>query len=164
MNEAHIHLILNHTPILGSLFGLVLMLTGMIRQNAVVLRTGLVTLVVAAVLAMPTQLTGEGAEKVVEHQPGVSRSLLHEHEEAAELAFWVLSATGALALGSVLLLNHQHRRAALLARFALAGALLSFGLMARAGNLGGQIMHPETRSDFVSNAFENEHNASTKLP
>ncbi|MFC7671286.1 hypothetical protein ACFQT0_30695 [Hymenobacter humi] len=85
MNQAHWHLLLNHAPILGSLFGLVLLLLAVaLRLQPVLLRTGLVTLIVAALLTIPTQLTGDGAEEVVEDQPGVSEPLIHEHEEAAE--------------------------------------------------------------------------------
>ncbi|WP_262708252.1 hypothetical protein [Hymenobacter persicinus] len=40
----------------------------------------------AALLTIPTQLTGEGAEKVVEDRPSVTHALIHEHEEAAEVS------------------------------------------------------------------------------
>lgn len=150
MNGAHLHLLLNHTPILGSLFGLLLLAVAVFRGQATLIRAGLVTLLIAAALAIPTNLTGDGAEEVVEHFPGVTRSLIHAHEEAAELGLWAIELTGALALVSLLLLARGHARATLLTRLTLAGALVSFGLLARAGNLGGQIMHPETRGDTVS--------------
>ena len=153
MNGAHLHLLLNHMPILGSLFGLVLLLVALVRRQPTLVKAALITLLVAAALAIPANLTGEGAEEVVENYPGVTRALIHEHEEAAELAMWALELTGALALVSLLLLSRGHTRATLLTRLTLAGAFVSFGLMARAGNLGGQIMHPETRSDAVSNAL-----------
>lgn len=151
MNQAHWHLILNHAPILGSLFGLVLLLLAVVlHAQPVLLRTSLATLMVAALLAIPTQLTGEGAEELVEDQPSVSETLIHEHQEAAELSFWVMEATGALALVSLLLLARSHARAGIFTYLTLAGALASFGLMARTGYLGGQIMHPEVRSDAVA--------------
>ncbi|WP_133272618.1 hypothetical protein [Hymenobacter radiodurans] len=150
MNGAHLHLLLNHLPILGSLFGLVLLLVALVRRQPLLVRAGLITLLVAAALAIPANLTGEEAEEVVEHYPGVTHALIHAHEEAAELAMWALEFTGALALASLLLLTRNHARAALFTRLTLAGAFISFGMMARAGNLGGQIMHPETRGDTVS--------------
>jgi uncharacterized membrane protein len=141
MNEAHLHLILNHTPILGSLFGLLVLAAGVIRKNPTVIRVGLYTLLGAALLAVPTQLTGEGAEKVAERLPGVTSRLIRVHEEAAELAFWALELTGAVALLATL----SASRARLFTLAALVGAVVSFGLMARAGNLGGQIRHTEIR-------------------
>ncbi|MCA8829764.1 hypothetical protein [Hymenobacter pini] len=141
MNEAHLHLLLNHTPILGSLFGLLVLAVGVVRRNPTITRVGLVSLLGAAALAILTQHTGEGAEEVVEKIPGITHQLIHAHEEAAELGFWALELTGALALLALLVTT----RARLFTLAALAGALLSFGLLARAGNLGGQIRHSEIR-------------------
>ena len=156
MNEAHLHLILNHVPILGSLFGLLLLLVAVFRRNESLIRAALVTLVVTALLTIPTQLTGEGAEEIVEHRPGVSHALIHEHEEAAELSFWVMEVTGVLALATLLLRVRSHARGSLLTYLILAGAVVSFGLLARAGNLGGQILHPESRPGFVPVAEEHD--------
>jgi hypothetical protein len=153
MNQAHWHLVLNHAPILGSLFGLLLLLLAVVRHAPpVLLRTGLVTLIVAALLTIPTQLTGEGAEELVEDQPGVSEALIHAHEEAAEWSLWAIEATGALAVAGLWLLTRGHPRARLVAYLTLAGAGASFGLLARTGYLGGQIMHPEARATFVAPA------------
>ncbi|QJX49022.1 hypothetical protein HMJ29_19765 [Hymenobacter taeanensis] len=146
MNEAHLHLFLNHIPILGSLFGLVVLAVGLFRQDNGVVRTGLVTLLVAAVLCLPVQLTGEGAEEVLQGVAGVSKPLTQAHEAAAELGFWVLELTGCLALLALLLTQ----RANLLSRLTVAGAVVSVVLLARAGNLGGQIQHPEARPGFIA--------------
>lgn len=141
MNQAYIHLVLNHLPILGSLFGLALLAVGALQRQEVLTRAGLVTVLVAALLCIPVQLTGEGAEELVEDRPGVTHELIHEHEEAAELAFWVLEVTGALAL--VTLALRGNTRTALLSRLTLLGAAASFGLMVHTGLEGGQINHPE---------------------
>jgi hypothetical protein len=148
MNEAHLHLLLNHTPILGCLFGLVVLGWGLWKANPTVIRTGLVALLVAAGLCLPTQLTGEGAEEVLKQLPGFSRERVQAHEEAAELGFWMLELTGAGALLALLMRQRQR----LLASLTLAGAVVSFLLLARAGNLGGQISHPEARPAFVAPA------------
>lgn len=142
MNEAHLHLLLNHTPILGSLFGLLVLAVGVATGSNPVIRTGLFTLLGAALLCLPTQLTGEGAEEVVEKLPGISHQLIQAHEEAAELGFWALELTGVFALLALL----RPQREQLFILLTLAGALISFALLARAGNLGGQIRHTEIRN------------------
>lgn len=142
MNEAHLHLFLNHSPLLTCLFGLVLLLIGLLRPTPVLTRTGLWTLLAAAVLCLPTQLTGEGAEQALSSLPGITYALIQAHEEAAELGFWVLELTGALALVTLQLTA----RFRLMARLTVVGALLSLVLLARAANLGGAIRHPEIRS------------------
>ncbi|KUG08621.1 hypothetical protein [Solirubrum puertoriconensis] len=141
MNEAHLHLLLNHVPILGSLAGFVILLVGVLRHNASVTKTGLIMLLVAAAFALPTQLTGEGAEELIEHRPTVSHAQIEAHEDAAELAFWMLELTAIPAL--VALMLWQHARARLLVLLTLGGAALSFALMAYAGWEGGKINHPE---------------------
>ena len=148
MNQAHLHLIVNHVPIVGSLFAAVLLGAGLLNKNDVLTRAGLVAVLAAGLLCLPAQLTGEGAAQIARELPRVSRALIQDHAQAAELGFWALESTAALALFGLLLLKKGAPRARLLAVLALAGALLSFGLLARAGNLGGLIRHTELREGF----------------
>jgi len=113
-----------------------------------VLRAGLWALVLAVVLGLPAQLTGPGAAQVVKDMPRVSQALIQHHAQAARLGYWVLAATGTLALLSVAQLQQRAARARQLVLATLVGAVVSLGLLARAGNLGGQISHPEIREGF----------------
>ena len=148
MNQAHIHLIVNHVPIVGSLFALVLLGAGLLRKNETLTQAGLVAVLAAGLLCLPAQLTGEGAAQIVQDLPRVSRALIQAHEAAAELGFWALESAAALALFSLLLLKNASPKARLLALLTLLATVLSFGLLARAGNLGGQIRHTEIRDGF----------------
>jgi uncharacterized membrane protein len=148
MNQAHIHLLVNHVPILGSLFAAVLLGVGLLQKNSSLLKAGLVAVLAAGVLCLPAQLTGEGAAAIAQNLPRVSRALIHNHAEAAELGFWVLEGAATLALLSLLMLKHQSPKARLLSLLTLVVAVVSFGLLARAGNLGGQIRHTEIREGF----------------
>ncbi|MDQ2793989.1 MAG: hypothetical protein M3Y12_08275 [Bacteroidota bacterium] len=148
MNQAHIHLIVNHVPIVGSLFAAVLLGVGVFRHHLDLTKAGLVAVLAAGLLCLPAQLTGEGAAAIAQDLPRVSRALIHNHEAAAELGFWALETAAALALFGLLLLKSASPRARLLAVLALVAAVLSFGLLVRAGNLGGQIRHTEIREGF----------------
>jgi len=148
MNQAHWHLLFNHAPIFGSLAGLVLLATGVLRQQATLTQAGLVALVLAVAMGLPAQLTGSGAAQVVKDMPRVSQALINNHANAAYLGYYVLVGTGTLALLSLTMLRQGSARASLLVWLTLAGAAASFGLLARAGNLGGQISHPEIREGF----------------
>ncbi|MBH8567638.1 hypothetical protein KB206_02000 [Microvirga sp. STS02] len=148
MNQAHLHLIVNHVPIVGSLFAAMLLGAGVLRHNLDLTKAGLVAVLAAGLLCLPAQLTGEGAAAIAQNLPRVSRALIHNHEEAAELGFWVLEAAASLALFGLLLLKNASPKARLVALLALAATVLSFGLLARAGNLGGQIRHTEIREGF----------------
>ena len=148
MNQAHSHLIGNHIPIAGSLFAAVLLAAGMLQKNLSLTRAGLVAVLAAGLLCLPAQLTGEGAAAIVKDMPRVSRALIQNHAQAAELGFWALEVAAAAALFSLLLLKNASPKARLLTLLTLGLAVGSFGLLARAGHLGGQIRHTEVRDGF----------------
>jgi hypothetical protein len=87
MNQAHLHLMTNHVPILGSLCGLLVLGFSFFMRAAQAVRTAAYLLFVfSAIGAIVANWTGEGAEKVVEDLPGWSHSVLEEHEEAGKSA------------------------------------------------------------------------------
>lgn len=145
MNWPHIHLILNHVPVLGTLFGLLLLAWGIVRRNDSLQRAALLTFTLVALVAIPVYLTGKPAEEAVEHLAGTAESAIESHEEAALVAFIAMELLGALALG-VLLLARTRFNPTLVVRGALAVALLTGGLMAWTANLGGRIRHSELRA------------------
>ena len=133
---------------MGSLFAAVLLGAGLLRRSLDLTRAGLVAVLAAGLLCLPAQLTGEGAAAIARQLPRTSRALIQNHAEAAELGFWALETAAALALFGLLLLKTASPKARLLAVLTLAATVLSFGLLARAGNLGGQIRHTEIREGF----------------
>lgn len=145
MNPAQVHLLLNHLSLLGTLFAAALTAAALARGSDELKKAGLWAFVVAALFVVPTYLTGEPAEEVVEHLPGVLESLIHDHEEAAEKALAGTLALGAAALGGLLhaLKTRALHRAA--APLALALALPVLALLGWTAHLGGLIMHPELR-------------------
>jgi len=148
INQAHLHLIVNHVPVLGSLFAAVLLGAGVLKHNLDLTKAGLIAVLVAGLVCLPAELTGEGAAAIAQSLPRVSRALISNHAKAAELGFWVLECAAALALFALLLLKNASSKARLLSLIALVAAVLGFGLLARAGNLGGQIRHTEIREGF----------------
>ena len=101
MNLAHVHLLLNHTPTIG--FGIAICLYAVVffGKNESLKRTGLVLIFLTAVLAIPTYISGNFAELRLcpegDCLPGVSRTLIRAHEDAALLGFAVMEITGFLA-------------------------------------------------------------------
>lgn len=144
MNWPHIHLMLNHVPVLGTVFGLALLAWGLLRRNSALERAALVTFVLLALAAIPVYLTGGAAEESVEHVAGMTEGAMEAHEEAALLALIGIELLGVVALGALLLA--RTRFAALLTRSVLAVALTTTGLMAWTANLGGRIRHSELQA------------------
>ncbi len=145
----HLHLLLNHLPILLPVVGLALLAGALWRRDDSLARTALWLFVAGAVMALATYLTGEGAEDAVKRLPGVERDLIERHSDIALVAAIALGLVGAYALW----LLWRHRRRAPLPRgaviVAFAGAVAAGGLMAYTGLLGGQVRHTEVRPGFV---------------
>jgi hypothetical protein len=152
LNPAHLHIMLNHIPVFGSLFAALLIAWGLLRKSEDVLRLGLALGFVVGIATWGVQLTGEPAEEVVENLAGVSRRTIHAHEEAAEWATYTIAAAGVLGLLALLLVRRRHRAARGLAILTLVVSLAGFAAVSRAALLGGEIRHPEARVDFVAPA------------
>ncbi len=152
MNAAHLHLIVNHFPVVGLLFGILLFAAAGVRRSEDLGRAALWTFVLTGVAGIVAYLTGSGAEEAVEGLAGVSERFVERHEEAALLATAAAGVAGLIALTGLI----GFRRGSAFPRWfnpaVLAAALVAGGLMARAANLGGQIRHPEIQGTAVSAA------------
>jgi uncharacterized membrane protein len=146
MNLAHVHLLLNHFPTVGMIIGLGLFLGAIAAKSDDLKRASLVIFFAIALLSIPTFATGTAAELALSKNPEVSTAAIQTHETAAFEALGFMELTGALAWLGL----WQYRRLSrwpqgTLTAVLLAG-LVTFGLMARTANIGGEIRHPEIRT------------------
>src|SRR5688500_7613816 len=147
MDAVHIHLLLNHIPVISTIFAVPLFAYALLRKSDELKRLALIILVFAAVVAIPVYLTGEPAEEAVEKLAGVSHTIIEQHEDAAKISMIFLMTTGALSLVGLFLM--RTKKAFVAGWFVLISLLFSVitaGLMARTANLGGQIRHSEIRA------------------
>lgn len=152
MDPLHIHLLLNHLPIVGLPLVAALLAWGLLRGSRELIRTAMAGAVILAALTYPVFLTGEPAEEGVEHLAGFSEQLVHEHEERAELALVAVLITGAIA-GVGLLVSRKSAAAPRVMGVATFAALLVSGaLLVRTGKSGGEIRHEEIRGTSVAAA------------
>jgi hypothetical protein len=146
MDLTHIHLLLNHFPTIGYIIGGGLFVLSLITKSDDLKRASLVVLLGISLIAIPTYMSGNGAQDGIKSLPGVSKSLIETHEGAALVAIGFMELTGAFAWLGL----WQFRRLARIPNWNLAVILVltvvSFGLMARASNLGGEIRHAEIRA------------------
>jgi uncharacterized membrane protein len=153
MNYAELHLLLNHFPIIGTIVGLGLLLVSFLGKNEDLRRGSYIIFVAIALISIPAFLSGFGAQLMIKG-PGVSDALIQRHQGAALLSLWFMEATGALALAGL----WQSQRISHPARWNVSAvlifSLLTAGLMARTGNTGGDIRHPEDRSSQAAAATE----------
>jgi uncharacterized membrane protein len=148
INAAQIHLLLNHFPVLLPVVGAFLLLVGILFKLDWLKETAAWVFVLAALFAIPTFLSGEPAEEIVEKIQGVSRELIHEHEEMAEAALVAVEALGLSSLILVLGARFKKSFAALPALWLmlLGLSIVTCGLMGWTAHLGGVIRHEEIRA------------------
>ncbi|MCB0345364.1 MAG: hypothetical protein KDD66_09600 [Bdellovibrionales bacterium] len=150
MDLVHLHLVLTHFPIAGTIFALTLIVLSMIINREDLLVSAMLILVLSAALAIPLYLTGEAAEDAIEHLAGVSEHFLELHEDAAELSFFLLEGLGifaAVGLGFHLSKVGTH---SLFPKALLLGTLIVTGSIAWTSNLGGKIRHSEIRGNTAN--------------
>jgi hypothetical protein len=160
MNQTHIHLLLNHAPLMGTAFGAALFLYGLFRKSSAIIDASLLAFVVTAIVAIPVFLTGEPAEESIENIPGIVKSAIETHEENAEIAFWLMEALGLFSLITFFMRRKENKMATMLTNISLIFSLVVFGFMVKVGNDGGKIRHPEISNAAVDAAQPNEQGAS----
>lgn len=143
MNVVHLHLLMNHLPVLGSLFALMLF-AGTIYRRSVSLRFALWFAVGLGAAAIAVYLTGEPAADSIEQLVGITEQSIERHEEMAELATIGAGILAALALVALLVFRRRE-----IPRWVgaagLIGTVLLSATMGWTANLGGQIRHSEIR-------------------
>ena len=162
MNDAHLHMIVNHFPIIGTIFGLGILISGMILKNNSVKNTAYVLFIVAAIFAAFSMGTGEGAEELVEDMPTVGKQIIHEHEEMAEKLAVVLYVLGIISLGGLILSYLKNAKTTMLSYVALVVAVVGVFFAQQTGTTGGEIRHTEIRPNTIQATGE-EKNADQSI-
>jgi putative copper export protein len=160
MNGAQLHLMLNHLPVMGALFSLLLLGWSLIRRSAEVQKLALAVALLAGLSSVPAYLTGEPAEEVIEHTAGVDEAYIEGHESMGKFALWCGVALG-VAAGAALAAGVKNPRwLSAGTAITLLASVLVFGVMGYTAHLGGQIRHPEIRDGGMqatpSEPHENE--------
>jgi hypothetical protein len=152
MNSAHVHLLLNHWPILGTFIALGLFLSSLIADQDSLKQASLALYSFIALMTIPSYMSGNSAQAILKEAPGVSMDLIQTHQGAALFALVFMEITGALSLiglwqFSLGKKSEFHRPARWNIAAVLVFSILTAGLMAITGTTGGAIRHPEILSD-----------------
>jgi hypothetical protein len=148
MSAAHIHLLLNHIPILGTIFALLLLIYGMSKRSDDTKKASLGAFAITALITIPVYLTGDGAAEIVHNLPGVSTEIIGQHDSAATITIVAIELLGAISLLGLWLSRRMTEIKGWLIVAVLVLALISSGLAVWTGSLGGQVRHTEVRAGF----------------
>ncbi len=151
MSLVHLHLLLNHLPVIGAFFGVLLLAVALARRSSELAKVALAFFAFLGAVSVAVFFTGEPAEELIEKLPGFSEAITERHEELALVATIAMAGLGALAL----LVLAAFRRRPLPRGMTIVGLVAAVGvsaLMAYVANLGGQIRHTEIRPGVSASA------------
>lgn len=153
MDPVHLHLMLNHVPIIATIFSLLILFYGIYKSERVVINLSLTGFVVAGSFSLIVFLTGSAAEGIIESVEGFSAAIISEHEEAAKTAniISIILAVTALAGFAVQKIKPEFFKTVKWAVVVLG--LVSTGFFGYTAYLGGQIHHTEIQ---ISQAAEDD--------
>ncbi len=143
MNQAHVHLLITHLPIFGSILGVFVLSYGLWTKSDHTKIAAYNIFIICSIGAGIAYLTGEAAEETVENIQGISDNMIEQHEDFAVFALVSLIILGVASLAGIFMTlkkPHLTRGTAITILFI---SLISFGLIAWTGYLGGQIRHTE---------------------
>ncbi len=157
MNAAYFHITLVHIPVILAPVGVVLLAIAHLRKSLAVARVGLGILIAASIVAILAFFLGEGAEELVEHLPGISQSLIEQHEEFAEIGLWSAIGAGFASLCTWVAISRCAwiERVLLITTFVVSS--VASVALAYTAHLGGAIRHPEAFLQ-TDHAIHSEHN------
>ncbi len=138
---------LNHIPLVGVGFVILLFLIALLRRSNELINVSLIFVILVALWAIPAHQTGESAEEYVEGLPGISEQLVEAHDKSADIAFIFIEAVGALALITLVSRRYYAKLGNALTVLTLLGLIIGGGLLVRTAYQGGKISHPELRGD-----------------
>jgi uncharacterized membrane protein len=147
MNGAHLHLVLNHLPIIIPLIGLLILLGGILFKSDIVKRAAYLIFILGAIVTIPAFATGEGAEEVIEGLAGVDEELIETHEEIAE-TFAILS----YMLGGISLVGfwsnlYKKSFSTIISYLTMLICAIALYFAKQTGTTGGEIRHSEIREN-----------------
>lgn len=152
MDPVHLHLLVNHFPLIGTICGFIVLGAGFLFAKKDFKTAAYGLFIITALLAVPAYLSGESAEEAVEKTlPAVSEDLIEEHEEFASIAIWLIEALGVLAALTLVLSIKGKAAQKTFSIITLLFSVIVICLMAMVNNTGGEIIHTEIRKTNGAN-------------
>jgi len=144
MNDIHTHLIINHFPIIGAIFAMIVLLSGIFIRSELIKRMAYGLFLVTALSVLPTKNSGEKAEHNLKKAIDVNEKMIEEHEEMADIGFWSLLILGFLSVIGFYLSIKENGISGIFAIVILIIATVSVIYLWKTGESGGKIRHTET--------------------
>ncbi len=147
MNGAHLHLVMNHIPVLGAFAIVALTLLAKFKNDESLTKLNFQLMALIGLLTAPVYFTGEGAEEVLEKLPGFSEAIVERHEELGLYGLILAGILGLIGLIGLYLLRKNKAMAFSLWKGSLSVGVIFLVVTLLIANAGGEIRHTEIRKD-----------------
>lgn len=150
MNYPHLHLMLNHAPVIGAVVAILLLGWALVTRRREMIRLALTVTLLTGLSTYPAYFTGDEAHHQLRKVQGFDHDTVEEHEEAADWALYAMLGASAVAAAGLWVSRKGRevpRWAGLLSMVVL---LWAFSVLARTAYLGGMIRHPEAEGPLWS--------------
>ncbi len=163
MNGAHLHLFVNHFPIIGTIFGFVILIIGLVFKNSTIKSVSLSILIFTSIMGFAAYKSGEKAEDVIENMQELKvKSQILVHEKNAQVFGSLINLVGLLSILALYANIKNKKWTNVFLIVILLITIFSILFATKTGISGGEIRHIEIR-DTGSNKIdinekENEKN------
>ena len=145
MNAAHIHLMINHFPIILPFIAIITRIIAHVIKSDSMRRYARGILIVGAITSFIAMQSGERAEEIVEELPGISETYIHNHEESAEIFSVITYIAGGIACIALWADIKRKSYAQVIIEIAIVLSVVSLFYAQKTGTSGGEIRHEEIR-------------------
>ena len=143
MNNSHLHLVVNHLPIIFPIVGIIILLIGIIIKSEVSKRNSYIIFILGALSSIVAMATGDNAEEAIEKLQGISKDLIHNHEEASEIFAGFSYVLGGFSLIALVASWKNYTTAKYSGYIVGVFAVVTLFFAQKAGTSGGEIRHTE---------------------
>ncbi len=156
MDELHLHLVVNHLPIIFPIVGIIILFIGIFAKSEVTNRNAFLIFILGAITSIVAMNTGESAENSATKIAGLSENLIEKHAEVSEIFAALTYVLGAISLVALI----ASFRNSVISKYAPFGvgllAIVCLFFAQKVGTTGGEIKHTEIRTgqDFDYRNFE----------
>jgi hypothetical protein len=143
MSSAHLHILLNHFPVIGTALAAFVLFYGFFKRSDEIKKLSLILMVITSLATIPVYLTGDTAAGAVVGIEGVNEDFIDPHEDFAFYSFIASDVIGGLAILTLFIYRKpKHLPMGVAALFFVLMLALN-GMMAWTAHLGGLINHTE---------------------
>ena len=143
MNNAHLHIIINHLPLTFIGLGFIVMLMGFLIKSDIVKRVAYLIFILGALFGLATFYSGESAKELVKGLKVIDPRILTIHEETALAFLALLYVLGGLSLLGLWASWQKKTYAKIISFIIMAFSCGVIYCAVQAGFTGGEIRHSE---------------------